>query len=73
MLEIPVLLIHGAADESVSVNNSRDLHDMCLHALLVVIQNAGHTFGLHHPWPSDAPLPHETVQLLENTVEFIQD
>lgn len=73
MLEIPVLLVHGTEDESVPISNSHAIHDHCLHALFVKLQHAGHTFGSKHPWTSEAPMPHELVQLMENTIEFILD
>lgn len=72
-LEIPVLLIHGAEDQTVPISSSHLIHETCLHALMISIDRAGHTFGTSHPWDPNKSFPHEFQELLENTAEFILD
>ncbi|MBM3921224.1 MAG: alpha/beta fold hydrolase [Sphingomonadales bacterium] len=70
-LQIPLLLIHGQNDKSVPVVHSEKLYDECWHAFLVKMENADHTFNTPHPAP--AALCDQTVELLNNTLEFILD
>lgn len=49
MLEVPLLAIHGTNDESVSLDESRDVVRNTRNGSLLVIEGAGHTFGAIHP------------------------
>lgn len=55
---VPMLIIHGEADEAVSVEEADQLRNWCLHPRCnrVTIPDAGHTFGGAHPF--DGPHPH---------------
>lgn len=48
-LRVPLLSIHGGRDESVPVENSREIVARARDASLVVIQSASHTFNAIHP------------------------
>lgn len=48
-LEVPFLAIHGAGDESVPLDESRDIVRSARNGSLLVIEGAGHTFGAIHP------------------------
>ncbi len=50
-ITVPWLLIHGSADETVDLSEGRTLHAAAgTNARLAVIDGAGHTFGVRHPW-----------------------
>ena len=51
----PWLVVHGAADESVPASDARDLAARAPQARLLMIANAGHTFGIKHPWSGSTP------------------
>jgi dienelactone hydrolase len=50
-LRIPVLIVHGTADESVPFEESRILADAVdrQHRSVLAVDGAGHTFGIRHP------------------------
>jgi uncharacterized protein len=50
MIRAPWLVVHGTADESVPASDARDLADRAPQSQLLLIENAGHTFGIKHPW-----------------------
>lgn len=66
--EKPTLIIHGADDQSVSIDEGRELSkwlDVDLH----VIPDTAHTFDSSHPWKTgEMPLPLKVV--CEQTVLF---
>ncbi len=66
-LRAPVLFVHGGADEAVSVEASRRLHDARPGSLLVIVEGAGHTFGAVHPLDG---IPDALEQVLGSTVAF---
>ena len=50
-VEVPWLIVHGEADETVSPNDARALFDMAGDAAeLLLVEDADHTFGARHPW-----------------------
>lgn len=71
-LAIPLLLIHGDKDESVSIKDSEQYYEAIPHAIFIKMEGAGHTFGATHPFVEsqckDIEMLHE---LVENTAEFI--
>lgn len=68
-LSIPLLIIHGTADESVSVQAAHDLKKSNEKAELILIENALHTFGGYHPYEENDLPPHTQV-IVENTIKF---
>lgn len=48
-LDVPLLSIHGASDESVASAESEQIMRSAHNGSLVVIEKAGHTFGAIHP------------------------
>jgi pimeloyl-ACP methyl ester carboxylesterase len=48
-IEQPILVIHGARDESVPVDESGEIASYAQDASRVIIANAGHTFNAIHP------------------------
>lgn len=51
----PWLLIHGAADETVPLEEAHDLLARNESAKLLTIEDAGHTFGAAHPFNGPTP------------------
>jgi len=53
--EVPMLVIHGTADTSVPPGDGRRLAAACNHARLALIEGAGHTFEVGHPFEGPSP------------------
>ena len=51
----PWLLVHGTADESVPVQDVHDLAARAPAARVLLVETAGHTFGISHPWRGSTP------------------
>jgi len=71
-LEIPQLIIHGQADETVSMKEAQDLHTWNPKNELYIVKNANHTFGSKHPWKSDL-LPEALAKAVTKTISFIKE
>jgi pimeloyl-ACP methyl ester carboxylesterase len=54
-VKAPWLIVHGDADESVSVDDAHRLADACPDARLLIIEGAGHTFDIAHPMHRSSP------------------
>jgi dienelactone hydrolase len=52
---VPWLLVHGTADEAVSVEEAERLAALQPRLQLERIEGAGHTFGARHPWAGSTP------------------
>ena len=70
-LKCPYLIIHGSEDETVPMNEARQLLDAAPDARLHIVEGAGHTFGGKHPYP-EKTLPAHTIEALERAVKFIK-
>ncbi|WP_296381832.1 alpha/beta fold hydrolase [Winogradskyella sp.] len=66
-LQIPMLIIHGDNDTSVSINEANELHEWNLNSQLKIIEGADHVFNSRHPWNSDNLSPE-----LEKASNFIK-
>lgn len=67
----PQLIIHGTNDETVPVEEAKDLKSWNPNAELIFLDNANHTFGGMQPW-KDAGLPRDMEQAVELTVNFFK-
>ncbi len=65
------LIIHGTNDETVPVDEAKDLQSWNSDSKLVFIENANHTFGGTQPW-HNANLPQDMAQAVELTVDFFK-
>lgn len=72
-LTIPTLVVHGLSDETVAVKDAENLHQWIAQSSLHLVENAGHTFNGKHPWNEQEMLPKETLELLKQTIDFLQD
>ena len=71
-LKIPYLIIHGDQDETVPLQEARNLKSWNDNNRLEVIEKANHTFGATQPW--DAPgMPEPLIRALEVIVPFLKD
>ena len=70
-LRAPWLIVHGTADESVSIDDARRLSVASRSgggdSELLLVEGAGHTFGVRHPWAGSSA---EFDHVLSRTVEF---
>lgn len=69
----PLLVIHGKADESVPYSAAENIANACQHAVLLLLSNQGHTFGVQHPLVHLGKASIEFWEVLENTKEFLED
>ena len=69
-IRAPWLVVHGAADESVPARDARDLAARAPHSRLLLVENAGHTFGIKHPWSGSTP---QFDQVLDASVEWFSN
>lgn len=63
----PWLVVHGAADESVPASDAADLAGRAPQSRLLMVANAGHTFGIKHPWGGSTA---QFDQVLEASVDW---
>lgn len=55
-LAAPWLIVHGEADEAVAVDDARRLHEAAAERTeLLLVAEAGHTFGARHPFEGVGP------------------
>ena len=63
------LVIHGNADEAVSIEEGRNLAKW-MKSNFLEIKGANHTFGASHPWNKDE-LPENLKEVCDHILEFI--
>lgn len=71
-LQVPLLLIHGTKDTSVSPENSEKLKNWAKNAVMVLIRDADHTFGGCEPY-TETFLPLHTEELIDETITFFSE
>ena len=67
-LEVPLLIVHGGRDDSVSANEGHLIAQCAREASIVVIDRASHTFNAIHPL---VHVPFELLTAAELTAHFI--
>jgi pimeloyl-ACP methyl ester carboxylesterase len=70
-LSVPLMVIHGDADETVPVESASELAGLNQKASLHLVPGGGHTFGGTHPF-SGEDLPSATQEVLNHTIAFLQ-
>lgn len=70
-LEIPLLLVHGTADETLSYQKTEWLSGLGRYITLVIVENANHVFGGKHPFMEEA-LPAHSQMILDKTITFFK-
>lgn len=71
-LQIPVLIIHGSADPTVSINDADDLHRWISSSRLYVLEGSDHVFEVSHPWDKEY-LPEALQKITEKVSGFIKE
>ncbi len=69
-LNIPYLVIHGSNDETVLIEEARNLYSWNSNNQILIVENANHTFDSKHPWDSNA-LPDNLEIATNETIQFI--
>lgn len=69
-IQVPIMIIHGQNDTSVSMNSAYQLQSWAQNAKLIIIENADHTFGGKEPY-TEPTLPPHTVELINHTINFL--
>ncbi len=69
-LQIPYLIIHGSNDETVSLQEAKNLKDWNKKNELIIIQEANHTFGSSQPWNTHS-IPEDLQKAIKHTIKFI--
>jgi len=67
-LEVPLLIVHGARDESVPVSEAREIAARATAASLCIIGKASHTYNAIHPL---VHVPKELTLATEVTAHFV--
>ncbi|MGB1269001.1 MAG: alpha/beta hydrolase family protein [Flavobacteriaceae bacterium] len=71
-LNVPHLIIHGTADETVAFKEAESLFDWSTKSELFAIEDANHVFGSAHPW-SDNTLPEDLHLAVKEIIKFSHD
>jgi pimeloyl-ACP methyl ester carboxylesterase len=70
-LNIPILIVHGTADEAVPVQEAHQLRTAAQHAELILVEGSGHTFEVRHPFEGGSFPPNAELVIFK-TVEFLR-
>ncbi len=71
-LKIPILIIHGDNDTSVSIKEAQALHQWNTKSQLQITKGADHVFNTKHPWQKDE-LSSELKTVVQSVLEFFRD
>jgi pimeloyl-ACP methyl ester carboxylesterase len=69
-LQIPILIVHGTADETVPFSAAEEMLSWNSNAKLLAIENGNHNFGSKHPWNENF-LPTDLKFVADKSYEFI--
>ncbi len=70
-IDIPVLIVHGIEDPTVSLKEAKTIHSWNPESELITINNADHVFNAKHPW-DERSLPDELKKVVEKTIDFLK-
>src|SRR5690606_27774646 len=70
-LTIPLLVIHGSDDPTVSVKEAKAIHSWNPKSELLIIPGADHVFNAKHPW-EESTLPNKLKTVVERTIDFLK-
>ena len=71
-LKKPYLIVHGTADEAVSIKSAKLLNDWVKTSELREIEEANHTFGGKEPWESES-LPKDLLIVIESVIKYLHN
>lgn len=69
-IKSPALIIHGTKDEAVSKNDAIELHNAIPRSELMIIEGAGHTFDVKHPFVGEE-IPFNAIKVIQATITFL--
>lgn len=70
-LKIPYLIIHGKDDETVKLEEAKNLHSWSINSEIYTVENANHTFGGKHPW-EEKTLPPHLLEIVKKSNVFVK-
>jgi len=70
-LDIPYVIIHGTADETVTLAEAEGLQQWQPKSKLITIENANHVFGGSHPWEENS-LPNHLQEVANHIKNFVK-
>ena len=70
-LKIPMLVVHGEQDETVPIEEARNLKKWNDRATVNIVPGANHTFGSSQPW-TEPNLPEHLLEAVNHTLEFLR-
>ena len=70
-LNVPLLIIQGSDDTTVTKLEAKMLHQWNSKSELEIIKNGDHSFGTIHPW-KESQLPKELQKVVEKSIIFLK-
>lgn len=71
-LMIPFLIIHGTKDEAVALRDAEELRSANKNSGLLVVGEAGHTFGVTHPF-EELSFPEPARFVIDKSIAFLKE
>ncbi|MFT7072775.1 alpha/beta hydrolase family protein [Patiriisocius sp. Uisw_017] len=71
VLKKPLLIIHGIADPTVSIDEAKKLQGWTINSRTHFVENANHVFGASHPWDTNS-LPNHLEEVVKKSCEFLK-
>lgn len=71
VLKKPLLIIHGIADPTVSIDEAKKLQRWTINSRAHFVENANHVFGASHPWNTNS-LPNHLEEVVKKSCEFLK-
>lgn len=70
-MDIPLLIVHGTDDPTVSLKEGQVLHSWNAKGKLEIIPGGDHVFGASHPW-EESNLPENLRKVVDITIDFLK-
>ena len=70
-LRIPLLIVHGQEDPTVSLKEAQAIHSCNPNSRLEVIPKGDHVFGAKHPWTSRT-MPALLEKVVQESIDFLK-
>lgn len=70
-VKVPILIIHGDKDTSISIDEAKDLHKWNPTSQLKIIEGADHVFNTKHPWDKET-LSYELNNVVNSIHSFLE-
>ena len=69
---IPCLIIHGDADQAVSIEEAKKLHAWSSNSIYKCIEGGNHVFGVKQPWEV-SEMPPDLIKVWAEILDFINN